>query len=208
MPLNIMRRPGTEIGDNYESPADYLGRNRIISLQGAIFGPPHRLDATNPAAVYNTILALAREDVVKPIYLFIDSPGGDVDTGFQLYDLIRMLPTPIITIGQSCQSMATVILAGGSKRYLLPNSRVMLHLPKMSGGGGDSKDMKAQAVEIKRVQNAIINAYVECGVHRDAKKIALDLERDNWMSATEALEYGLVDGIMTQEFMREILSNF
>ena len=148
----------------------------------------------------------------EPITLLIDSPGGDVATGFLLYDLIRMSPSPIITIGQNCSSMATVLLAAGVKRYVFPHGQLMLHLPSGAlSGTVDEIDIRRSVLQ--KIKNELVNCYVECGVtaglpngdldkDKIHAKILKDIKEEFWVAdAEESIRYGLVDAIVSPEIL-------
>ncbi len=195
----------------FEHSATYLTRERrMLFLRGPLFGPltspMPRPDQYGPTMVGDDILALNIEDPKKPIYLWIDSGGGEVNAGLILYDIIRASRAPIITVAQSCMSLATVLMAAGTERVMFPHSRAMLHLP--SGAfEGDSDAMEIRSKELSRVRDDLIECYTECGVTagldkpskaKVRKQIVADINRaEYWMSAKECIKYGLVDRIAT-----------
>lgn len=195
----------------FELSAGYLTRERrMLFLRGPLFGiltpPMPRGDQFGPTVVGDDIIALNVENPKKPIYLWIDSGGGDVNAGLILYDIIRASKAPIITVAQSCMSLATVLMAAGSQRVMFPHSRAMLHLP--SGAfEGDSDAMEIRSKELSRVRDDLIDCYTECGVTagldkptraRVRKQIVSDINRaEYWMDAKECIKYGLVDRIAT-----------
>ena len=144
------------------------------------------------------MLFLQMEDEEKDIFFYINSPGGSVSAGMGIYDTMQYVKCPITTlcIGQAA-SMAAVLLAAGSKgkRKCLPNARVMIHQPS-GGASGQSTDIQIQAKEIMRIRE-ILNGILASHTGQDVKKIDLDTERDNFMSADEAKAYGIVDEVVT-----------
>jgi ATP-dependent Clp protease protease subunit len=144
------------------------------------------------------MLFLQMEDEEKDIFFYINSPGGSVSAGMGIYDTMQYVKCPITTlcIGQAA-SMAAVLLAAGSKgkRKCLPNARVMIHQPS-GGASGQSTDIQIQAKEILRIRE-ILNGILAGHTGQDIKKIDLDTERDNFMSADEAKAYGIVDEVVT-----------
>jgi ATP-dependent Clp protease protease subunit len=133
-----------------------------------------------------------------PIKIFITSPGGELDTTFLFYDTMRMMQSPIVTIGEYCASAAAIILAAGSKRYLSPHAKVMLHLP--SGQmAGDSKDWDIQHKQMESYRNRVVDILIECGAKKSKEEIFDDIDRDYWMNAQEAIEYGLADEILDKK---------
>ena len=154
----------------------------------------------------NTIIAqflfLESEDPDRDINLYINSPGGSITAGLAIYDTMQYVKPDIATIctGQA-SSMAALLLAAGKngKRYALPHSRVMIHQP-MGGVQGQVTDIDIQAKEIIRVRETI-NELLVLHTGKTAKKIKNDTERDYFMSGQEALEYGIVDKVITERQM-------
>ncbi len=151
-------------------------------------------------AVVAQLIFLRADDPKKDVNIYINSPGGVISAGLAIYDTMKYLGCNINTycIGLAA-SMAAVLLCAGTKgkRYILPNSRVMLHQPH-GGVGGTSADIHIQAQEILRMKE--VNSKIIAN-HTDKpfKKVVEDTERDFYMSAQEALEYGLVDQVLTNE---------
>lgn len=182
--------------EQIEGPESYLARERrALFLRGTITGVQDRWDPFSPVAVHDSILAMNYDDSKKPIYLFIESSGGLVGTGFVLYDVIRMSPAPIVTVGVNVASMAAVLLAAGTRRLVYPHASVMLHLPQ-GGFSGDVKDLEIRTKEMGRIRDRIADAYIECGVDRTREQILKDIDREVWLNAEEAVAYGLADGIV------------
>lgn len=170
-----------------------LLKDRVIFIDGRID------DATADLAVAQ-MLFLESEDSERDISLYINSPGGSVTAGLAIYDTIRYLKSDVrtICIGQAC-SMAAVLLAAGTKgkRYSLPSSRIMIHQP-WGGAEGQATDIGIQAKEIVRLKKMLTDYLAaDCGQKR--KKLEADLERDFYLTATEALEYGLIDKILAKD---------
>ena len=149
-------------------------------------------------------LFLESEDPDKDINLYINSPGGSITAGLAIYDTMQYVKPDIATIctGQA-SSMAALLLAAGSKgkRYALPHSRILVHQP-MGTTQGQATDIDIQAREIIRLKKAI-NKLLALHTGQDEKKIGNDTERDYFMSGQEALEYGIVDKVITK---REMIS--
>jgi ATP-dependent Clp protease protease subunit len=151
-------------------------------------------------AVANTVVAqllhLESDDPEKDISLYINSPGGVITSGMAIYDTMQFIKCDVSTIciGQ-CASMGAVLLAAGApgKRYALPNSRVMIHQPS-GGAQGQQTDIEIQAREVKFVRERI-NKILADHTGQTLERIHEDTERDNFMTAEEAREYGLVDEI-------------
>ena len=167
-----------------------LLKERIIFVDGEIN------DVTADLVVAQ-ILYLESENQDKDISIYINSPGGSVTAGLAIYDTMQYVNCPLQTIclGQAA-SMGAFLLAGGSKgkRYALPSSRVMIHQP-WGGVEGQETDISIQAKEILRLKKLTINHFAE-HTGKSIETIAKDMERDFFMSAQDALEYGIVDHVM------------
>jgi ATP-dependent Clp protease protease subunit len=147
------------------------------------------------------LLFLESEDPSKEIYLYINSPGGFITIGLAIYDTMQYVKTPIVTtcIGQAA-SMGAVLLAGGEKgkRYALPHSRILIHQP-LGGAQGQASDIDIQAKEILRMREEI-NRILTKHTGQPLEKVAKDTERDYFMSAKQAIEYGIIDQILDKRF--------
>ena len=144
------------------------------------------------------LLFLESEDPEKPINLYVNSPGGSVSAGLAIYDTMQYVRCPISTIcvGQAA-SMGAVILAAGTKgkRHALPNSRVMIHQP-LGGARGQASDIEIQAREILKIKEKL-NGILAQHTGQTVDRIVKDGDRDYYMSAVEAKEYGLIDEVVT-----------
>jgi ATP-dependent Clp protease protease subunit len=153
-------------------------------------------------AIANTVIAqmlfLESEDPDKDINIYINSPGGSVTAGLAIYDTMQYIKPDITTIcmGQA-SSMAALLLASGAKnkRYSLPNARVMIHQP-IGGVQGQATDIDIQAREIMKIKSTIHKILVE-HTGQNIEKIRVDTERDFFMSSYDAMEYGIVDKVIT-----------
>ncbi|OPY01263.1 MAG: ATP-dependent Clp protease proteolytic subunit precursor [Syntrophorhabdus sp. PtaB.Bin047] len=143
------------------------------------------------------LLFLESEDPSKDIYLYINSPGGIITSGLAIYDTMQYVKAPVVTtcIGQAA-SMGAVLLAGGEKgkRFALPHSRILIHQP-LGGAQGQASDIDIQAKEILRMRESINNILVR-HTGQPLDKVAKDTERDYFMDAQQAIEYGIVDQIL------------
>ncbi|KAF7972573.1 hypothetical protein HWV62_17702 [Athelia sp. TMB] len=174
-----------------------LLRERVIMLYGPIRD-------TDSALLVAQLLFLEAEETSKPIHLYINSPGGSVTAGLAIYDTVSYVSSPIHTycVGQAC-SMGSLLLAAGEKgkRHCLPNASIMIHQPS-GGASGQASDIAIHAKEILRVRQLLTGIYQRhCGKAGEAEAEGLDrfekaLERDYFMTAQEALEFGIVDGIL------------
>ncbi len=181
---------------NYERVFDIysrLLRERIIFLSGEI-------NDSKADTVIAQLLFLESEDSSKDIYLYLNSPGGSITAGLAIYDTMQYIKPDVrtICIGQAA-SMGAFLLAGGAKgkRESLTYSRIMIHQP-WGGISGQASDINIQANEILRLKKLIIDIMSnQIGV--DKEKLALDMERDYFMTSSDALKYGLIDSILVRE---------
>ncbi len=167
-----------------------LLKERIIFITGQFYDEMASL-------ICAQLLFLESENPEKDIYIYINSPGGVVTSGMSIFDTMNYIRPEVATLclGQAC-SMGSLILAAGQKgkRFILPNARVMIHQPS-GGAQGQATDIEIQAREILNMRKNLNNIYVE-RTGQDLKTIELAVERDNFMSATEALKFGLVDKVV------------
>lgn len=135
----------------------------------------------------------------KPITFVINSPGGSVDSGFAIWDQVKMITSPVTTlITGLAASMGSILslCAAPGKRFATANSRIMIHQPSINGViRGQATDLDIQAKEILKTRSALVNLYVKA-TGKDAKIIEKAIDRDSWMSAKEALEFGLLDKVV------------
>lgn len=170
-----------------------LLQDRIVFLGGPI-------DDTVANLVIAQLLFLQSQDAKREIAFYINSPGGVVTAGLAIYDTMRFLSCPIATycIGQAA-SMGSVLLAAGTKgkRYALPHARIMIHQP-LGGAEGQCTDIQIQAAEIQRMKQTL-NEILSAHTGQPLERIFADTERDNFMSAEQAMAYGLVDQVVVPE---------
>lgn len=136
----------------------------------------------------------------KPILFIINSPGGSVDAGFAIWDQIKMLHSPVYTmvtgLAASMGSLLSLCAAKG-KRFATPNSRIMIHQPLISGViRGQATDLEIQAKEMLKTRKAIVKIYSD-STGKSSEEIDRAIDRDNWMSAEEAMQFGLLDKVIT-----------
>lgn len=144
-------------------------------------------------------LLVLEADSDKPIYLYIDSPGGSIDDGFGLYDIIRFINAPVYTVGMGLiASMGvTLFLAVPKERRLsLPNSHYLIHQPLMNGSRGVATDIEITAQEITKSRDALTKLIAEA-TGKDFDTVKKDTERDHWLTADEAKDYGIVGKIVS-----------
>ncbi|MBN2722248.1 MAG: ATP-dependent Clp endopeptidase proteolytic subunit ClpP [Sulfurovaceae bacterium] len=169
-----------------------LLKDRIIMLSGEV-------NDQVSSSIVAQLLFLEAQDPDKDIYFYINSPGGVVTSGLSMFDTMNYIKPDIVTIcvGQAA-SMGAFLLAAGTKgkRYALPHARIMIHQPS-GGAQGQSTDIQIQAKEIQRLKDTL-NEILAKQTGKSVKKVEQDTERDNFMSAEEAMEYGLIDKVLTK----------
>jgi ATP-dependent Clp protease protease subunit len=167
-----------------------LLKDRIIMLSGEV-------NDQVSASIVAQLLFLDASDPGKDIYFYINSPGGVITSGMAMFDTMNYISSPVITIciGQAA-SMGSFLLAAGEKgqRASLPNSRIMIHQP-LGGAQGQASDIQIQAQEILRIKQDLNQKLADL-TGQDIQTIEADTDRDNFMSAEEALKYGLIDKII------------
>ena len=171
-----------------------LLKDRIVMLSGEI-------DDAVASSIVAQLLFLEAEDPDKDIYLYINSPGGVVTSGFSIYDTMNYIKPDVSTIciGQAA-SMGAFLLSCGAKgkRYALPNSRIMIHQP-LGGAQGQATDIEIQAKEILRMKE-ILNGILSQNSGKDLAQVEKDTDRDFFMSAEHAVQYGLIDQVLQKSF--------
>ena len=152
------------------------------------------------------LLFLEKEDPKKDIYMYINSPGGSVTEGLAIFDIMNSISCDVVTIGMGmCASMGAFLLSGGTKgkRYLLPNTEVMIHQPAVHGGlSGQATEIDIYAKQILRSKEQSIK-YLMQFTGQPEERIRKDVEREYFMNAKEALGYGLVDKILDESKKKE-----
>ena len=175
-----------------------LLKDRIIWVTG-----PVEPDMAN--SVKAQIQFLEAEDPEADIRMYIDSPGGQVDTGLGIYDCMQLSSCDIQTycMGMAA-SMGSLILMGGTKgkRFATPHSRIMIHQPS-GGAQGKASDVEIAYKELQRCKQELTELYVEHTGHSYEELLA-DMDRDNYMSPQEAMDYGLIDHVLTKDFVKKM----
>ena len=170
-----------------------LLNDRIVFLNGAVHDGSASL-------IIAQLLHLESTDSEKDIHFYINSPGGVVTAGLGILDVMNFIKPDVCTyvIGQACSMGSLLAQAGAAgKRYVLPNSRTMIHQPS-GGAGGQATDMEIQVKEILKMKKSLTEIYVKNNSKgKTYEEIAKDLERDYFLSAQEAVDYGLADQIVT-----------
>lgn len=157
------------------------------------------VDNDSAADIIRKLWYLELTDPGKPILFVINSPGGSVDSGFAIWDNIKMLSSPVTTLVTGlAASMGSILslCAAPKRRFATPHSRIMIHQPLLSGVvRGQATDLDIQAKEMLKTRNALINIYVEA-TGKNFETIEKHLDRDTWMTPEEAKDFGLLDGII------------
>ncbi|MDP3466095.1 MAG: ATP-dependent Clp endopeptidase proteolytic subunit ClpP [Sulfuricurvum sp.] len=170
-----------------------LLKDRIIMLSGEV-------NDQVASSIVAQLLFLEAEDPQKDIYFYINSPGGVITSGMAIYDTMNYIRPDICTIciGQAA-SMGAFLLSSGTKgkRYALPHARIMIHQP-LGGAQGQATDIEIQAREILRMK-AELNEILAKNCGQSVKKLEKDTDRDNFMSAAEGVEYGIIDEVLLQK---------
>jgi ATP-dependent Clp protease protease subunit len=195
MPIGVPKVPYRLPGSQYEQWVDIytrLNQERILFLgQEVNDGIANSLVAA--------MLYLDSDDPNKPIYLYINSPGGSVTAGMAIYDTMQYIKSEVITICVGlAASMGSFLLAAGTKgkRLALPHSRIMIHQP-MGGTRGQATDIEIEAKEILRIRS-LLNSILAEQTGQSIDKIEKDTDRDYFMSAQEAKDYGLIDQVIEE----------
>jgi ATP-dependent Clp protease protease subunit len=193
MPIGVPSVPYRLPGSPYEQWINIYERlflERIIFLSEDV-------DDAIANAIVAYMLYLDSEDQTKPIYLYINSPGGSVTAGMAIYDTMQHIKSDVITICVGlAASMGAFLLAAGSKgkRLALPHARIMIHQP-LGGSRGQATDIEIEAKEILRIREQL-NLMLAQRTGQPLEKIVKDTDRDYFMSAQEAKEYGLIDQVI------------
>ena len=174
--------------------------SRLLSDRIIFLG--EEVSDTSASLIIAQLLFLESADPDKDIQLYINSPGGSVSAGFAIYDTMQYIKCDVSTICLGlAASFGAFLLAGGAhgKRMALPNSEIMIHQPAMHGNGiqGPASDIKIMSDYMQKSRQRL-NRVLAVNTGRSEEEIARDTERDNFMSAEEALEYGLIDSILTR----------
>tara|TARA_B100000424_G_scaffold104480_1_gene78720 strand:+ start:293 stop:892 length:600 start_codon:yes stop_codon:yes gene_type:complete len=191
MPLTPVVIEQTSKGERSYDIFSRLLKDRIIMLDGAI-------DERVSSVLCAQLLFLESQDSKKDITIYVNSPGGLVTAGMAIYDTMQYVGCDITTIvtGQAC-SMGSLLASAGTrgKRYMLPHSRHMIHQP-LGGASGQATDVEIRANELLRWKRELTEIYVKT-TGKSFEQLSADMERDKFMTPSEAVEYGLADKIVT-----------
>ena len=149
--------------------------------------------------VLNQLLLLEQEDAEKEITVFINCPGGEIFSGFAIYDTLQFIQCPVTTIVAGfAASMGSILSLAAAKdrRFALPRSKIMIHQPLLTGYQGRATDLEIQANEILKTRDFIIDIYCQA-TGKSYEEIKISIDRDNWFTAEEALAFGLIDRVIS-----------
>ncbi len=175
--------------------SEFLGRS-LIKARTILISDP--VDHKLTTRVIAQLLLMDSEDAEKPIKVFINSPGGSADDGFAIYDMIRFVrpAVKVVSVGLSASAATVIMLAAEKKhRFALSNARIMIHQPSMQYYGR-AEDIKRTAEQILKLRERINELYAE-ETGQPLDKVVEDTDRDYWMTADEALDYGLISKVIT-----------
>ncbi len=173
--------------------------SRLLMDRIVFLGTPVDDDVAN--VIIAQLLFLYADNPEKPINLYINSPGGSVSAGMAIYDTMQFIKAPVHTtcMGMAASMGAFLLCAGEpGKRSALPHARIMIHQPSQRGGGGTASDIEIQAKEILYLK-ATMNDLMSKHTGRTVEQVEKDTDRDRFLSAAEAKEYGLIDHVITTE---------
>ena len=178
-----------------EEAGGMMGRmlaSRTVIISAAV-------DSELAAKVIQQLVLLDHDNNSKPITMLINSPGGEVYSGFAIYDMVSFISAPVVSVVVGlAASMGSIMPLAAPKgsRYALPHSKFLIHQPLLMGYQGKATDLEIQAREILRDRERVVELYAE-HTGRKAEEIAKDIDRDKWLTPAEALDYGLIDKIIT-----------
>jgi ATP-dependent Clp protease, protease subunit len=185
--------------DNKNAPEESGGlMARVLASRTVIISG--QVDSELAQKVIQQLVLLDHDDPKTRITVLINSPGGEVFSGFAIYDAMRFISAPVVTVVTGlAASMGSIIALAPEKgqRYSLPNAKFLIHQPLMTGYQGRATDLEIQATEILRDRERIIQIYAQ-NTGKKAEEVAVDIERDKWLTAKQALEYGLIEHIITK----------
>ena len=173
--------------------------SRLLMDRIIFLGTPVNDDVAN--IIIAQLLFLESDDPGKDIFLYVNSPGGSVYAGLAIYDTMQYLKSPVNTICMGlAASMGAFLLSAGrkGKRFALPHSRIMIHQPSQSGGGGSASEIEIQAREILYLRSKL-NELMARHTNQPIERIEKDTDRDRFMSADEAKDYGIIDTVISSQ---------
>lgn len=191
--VSSQQTPATAMRGTEADAMGLLLRERIVFLGNEI-------DDFAADAIISQLLLLDAQDPKKDIRLFINSPGGSLSAAMAIFDVVRLVRADVSTIALGISaSTASIILGGGTrgKRFAMPNTRVMIHQP-LGGASGQAIDVEIQAREVLHNKKNVTRILSEC-TGRSYEQVEKDIDRDRYMSPIEAVEYGIIDGVIDRD---------
>lgn len=184
--------------DSHKETVDNKIEQTLLKLRRIYIGDG--IDPDSAKDAIRKLWFLEAQNPGRPILVVINSPGGSIDSGYAIWDTIHMITSPVSTLvtglAASMGSILSLACSKGGKRYATPNSRIMIHQPRINGViKGQATDLAIQAAEITKTRNGLIKVYQKA-TGKDFATLEKALDRDSWMSTEEALEYGLLDKIV------------
>jgi len=194
-PLNPYIRPGKFADDKVINCREYLSYRRVMYMDHVINAPAGDI-----------ILSLLMLDDIShdPITILMYCPGGSIDAGFAICDVMEQIKSPIYTVAFSIQSMAVPVFMCGDRRILSEHARVMLHLP-WGMTQGDAREMEIANKEMQKSKDNMVNFLMRKGLNGTRKSILKDIDRDNWMDSGEAINKGIGDEILSEGIQKLIM---
>lgn len=177
-------------------------KNRVLFLNGPIAS---NYATMSTIVIADTMMALSMQSD-DPIWLFIDTPGGSVDAGFTLYDMMEAIPAPVHTVGRRAYSMGAILLAAGApgERYMMQHAKAMIHQPS-GGSQGDYDEQKIAFEEHERVMNILITT-IALHTGKEEDTIRDDIKNEHWMDAKESIDYGIADKVFDRSLIKQFKS--
>jgi|SRR5690606_196959 len=190
--LNPVFFEKTKDGEKIYDVSSRLIKDRVIFLS-------EELDEENTSSILSLLFLLDREDEDSPIQLWINSPGGIAHGFFAIYDMIQRIKAPVKTVcmGEAC-SAAAMLLASGTQgmRYAMPSARIMIHQIQVGGMAGSNSEIEIETKELKAIQERLTDIFARHTGHTKAK-VKRDTKMDKYMSAQDAIDYGIIDKILS-----------
>ena len=178
------------VGIKHKIQEEHLKNRRVF-----FWGP---VEDESAQEIVDKLIYLDAQDSSKPIYFYINSPGGVVTSGMVIYDTIKLIKAPVYTICMGlAASMGSILLSVGAKRFIYPHGRVMIHQPSIGRLYGTAADLEITAKELIRIKELSAKILSE-NCNQPYEKVLKDFDRDYWMDAKEAINYGIADEIITE----------
>ena len=196
--INPLLRPGNIDVDKVVGSHEFLLYKRVYIMD-------HIIDRPDLGFIPKMLMldSINRD----PIKILIYSPGGSIDAGFAMVDMMKMVKSPVITVGIGLQSMSVPVFMMGNigSRYLFQHARVMLHLP-WNSIRGDEAEIVIASKQLTKAKDEIVDLLVKRGIKKTRKELLKNIQREYWMSAKEALDFGIGDEIITPKIYKENFS--